>query len=78
MVVNKIISAQELFDIYLKSLDQYINKNISSQECALIMAEVLMVKVKELFAGKGYSEDHALLFVEHALQELNEDKPTIH
>ena len=41
MVGNKIISAQQLFDIYLKSLDEYISKNVSSQECALIMAEAL-------------------------------------
>ena len=49
-----------------------------NHECALIMAEALVVKVKELFAGKGYPEDQALLFVEHALQELDENKPTIH
>tara|TARA_R100000908_G_C3720171_1_gene123251 strand:- start:28 stop:264 length:237 start_codon:yes stop_codon:yes gene_type:complete len=78
MVGNKIISAQELFDIYLKSIDEYINKNINSPECALIMAEALIVKVKELFVRKGYPEDQALLFVEHALQELDENKPTIH
>ena len=78
MVDNKIISAQQLFDIYLKSLDEYISKNVNSQECALIMAEAFIVKVKELYAGKGYPEDQALLFVEHALQELDENKPTIH
>ena len=42
------------------------------------MAEALIVKVKELFLSQNYAENVALLFVEHALQELNEDKPTIH
>ena len=37
-----------------------------------------ILKVKELFDGKGYSEDQTLLFIQHALQELDEDKPTIH
>ena len=42
------------------------------------MAEALIVKIKQLFIGKGYVEEDALLFIEHALQELNDDKPTIH
>ncbi len=37
-----------------------------------------MGKVKELFEGKGYKEEDALLVIQHAIQELDENKPTIH
>tara|TARA_R100001129_G_scaffold81077_1_gene55154 strand:- start:862 stop:1086 length:225 start_codon:yes stop_codon:yes gene_type:complete len=73
-----ILTAQELFDNYLRQIDKLIQDNVQSKEQSLIMAEALIVKVKELFLSQNYAENVALLFVEHALQELNEDKPTIH
>ena len=72
------ITTQDIFDAYLKELDNFIRNNIKNRQCALIMTEALMVKVKELFQGQGYDEDQTLLFVQHALQELDENKPTIH
>tara|TARA_R100001369_G_C3247722_1_gene155456 strand:- start:84 stop:317 length:234 start_codon:yes stop_codon:yes gene_type:complete len=73
-----VLLTQELFDSYLRQLDKHIKEKVKTPEQALIMAEALMVKIKELFCLKGYTEDHALLFIEHALQELDETKPTIH
>ena len=78
MADNHLFTSQQVFDSYLKELDNFIKHSINNHQCALIMAEALMVKVKELFAGKGYDEDQTLLFVQHALQELDENKPTIH
>ena len=68
------ISLVLFFSPYLRSSAVWV----TNDNLALIMAEVLMVKVKQLFEGKGYSEDQTLLFIQHALQELDEDKPTIH
>ena len=73
-----LVTPQQIFDSYINLLDKFIKDTVNSNHLALIMAEVLMVKVKELFDGKGYSEDQTLLFIQHALQELDEDKPTIH
>tara|TARA_R100000458_G_scaffold57937_1_gene65003 strand:- start:650 stop:874 length:225 start_codon:yes stop_codon:yes gene_type:complete len=73
-----IISAQQLFDNYLREVDHLIKSQVITKDQSLIMAEALMVKVKELFLSQGHPENVALLFIEHALQELNEDKPTIH
>jgi len=78
MVDSTVLTAQQLFDNYLKQVDQMLKHNVHSKEQSIIMAEALLVKVKELFLLQGYPENVALLFVEHALQELNEDKPTIH
>ena len=52
---------------------KFKNAKISSGQNGL-----LDIKIKQLFIGKGYAEEDALLFIEHALQELNDDKPTIH
>jgi|TARA_R110000796_G_scaffold228854_1_gene346074 hypothetical protein len=76
--MNIVLTPQNIFDSYLKELDKKIKETVHSPEQALIMVEVLMVKVKELFTQKGYTEDDALLFMEHTLQELDETKPTIH
>ena len=73
-----LITPQQIFDSYIDLLDKFIKDTVTSDHLALIMAEVLMVKVKEIFQGNGYSEDQTLLFIQHALQELDEDKPTIH
>ena len=73
-----ILTAQNVFDSYLQELDKQIRETVKTKEQALIMAEALMIKVKELFISKGFSEDVALLFMEHALQELDNTKPTIH
>ena len=73
-----IVTAQTIFDAYLKHLDQFIKESVQNKEQSLIMAEALMLKTKELFISQGFGEDQALLFVEHALQELNNNKPTIH
>lgn len=69
---------QEVFDIFLKEADDFCKLHVKSKTSALVMAEVFIVKVKDLFHGKGYSEDDALLFIQHALQELNDTKPTKH
>ena len=69
---------QEVFDIFLKEADDFCKLHVKSKTSALVMAEVFIVKVKDLFHGKGYSEEDALLFIQHALQELNDTKPTIH
>ena len=73
-----LVTSQQIFDSYIDLLDKFIKDTVNSNHLALIMAEVLMVKVKELFEGKGYNEEQTLLFIQHALQELDEDKPTIH
>jgi hypothetical protein len=73
-----IFNAQKIFDALISKMDKFANDNVKSETDALIMAEVLMVKVKELFEGKGYKEEDALLFIQHAIQELEENKPTIH
>jgi hypothetical protein len=78
MLNKTLITPQQLFDSYIDLLDKFVKDTVTNDNLALIMAEVLMVKVKELFEGKGYSEDQTLLFIQHALQELDEDKPTIH
>ena len=75
---KNLVSPQQIFDSYIKMLDKFIKDSVNSESLALIMAEVSMVKVKELFDGKGYKEDDALLFIQHAIQELEENKPTIH
>jgi phosphoheptose isomerase len=76
--MSSIFNAQKIFDDYISKLDNFTRENVKSSTDALIMAEVLMVKVKELFMGKGYTEVDALLFVQHAIQELEDNKPTIH
>ena len=73
-----IVSAQQVFDSYLKEIDKQIKETVKSKEQAIIMAEALIVKVKELFVMNEFGEDHALLFLEHALQELDEIKPSVH
>jgi len=73
-----ILTAQNVFDSYLRELDKQIKETVKTKEQSLIMAEALLVKVKELFVAKGFSEDVALLFMEHTLQELDDTKPTIH
>ncbi len=75
---KNLVSPQKIFDSYIKMLDKFIKDSVNSDSLALIMAEVLMVKVKELFEGKGYKEEDALLFIQHAIQELEDNKPTIH
>jgi hypothetical protein len=75
---KNLVSPQQIFDSYIKMLDKFIKDSVNSDSLALIMAEVLMVKVKELFEGKGYKEEDALLFIQHAIQELEDNKPTIH
>ena len=75
---KNLVSPQQIFDSYIKMLDKFIKDSVNSDSLALIMSEVLMVKVKELFEGKGYKEEDALLFIQHAIQELEENKPTIH
>ena len=69
---------QETFEVFLKKADDFCQLHVKSKTSALVMAEVFIVKVKDLFHGKGYSEDDALLFIQHALQELNDTKPTKH
>ena len=69
---------QDVFDIFLKEADNFCKLHVKSKTAALVMAEVYIVKVKDLFHGKGYSEEDALLFIQHALPELNDTKPTIH
>ena len=69
---------QDVFDIFLKEADDFCKLHVKSKTAALVMAEVFIVKVKDLFHGKGYSEEDALLFIQHALQELNDTKPTKH
>ena len=69
---------QDVFDIFLKEADDFCKLHVKSKTSALVMAEVFIVKVKDLFHGKGSSEDDALLFIQHALQELNDTKPTKH
>jgi len=78
MINKNLLTPQEIFDSYIKLLDKFVEETVKNDHLALIMAEVLMVKVKELFQGKGYDEDHTLLFIQHALQELEDNKPTIH
>ena len=78
MINKNLLTPQEVFDSYINLLDKFVKDTVKSDHLALIMAEVLMVKVKELFQGKGYGEDHTLLFIQHALQELEDNKPTIH
>ena len=78
MVSKNLVSAQQIFDSYIQMLDKFIKDSVNSESLALIMAEVLMVKVKELFIGRGYKEEDALLFIQHAIQELEDNKPTIH
>ncbi len=73
-----LVTPQQIFDSYIDLLNKFIKDSVKSDHLALIMAEVLMVKVKELFEGKGYKEEDALLFIQHALQELEDNKPTIH
>jgi|TARA_R100001460_G_scaffold44539_2_gene81320 hypothetical protein len=73
-----LVTPQQIFDSYIDLLDKFIKDSVNSDSLALIMAEVLMLKVKELFEGKGYKEEDALLFIQHAIQELEENKPTIH
>ena len=74
-----IVTAQQVFDSYLRELDKQLKATVKAPEQALIMAEAMMVKVKELFMANKFVEDHSLLFMEHALQELDENtKPTIH
>jgi hypothetical protein len=73
-----ITSPQQIFDNFIQKIDSFVKQNVNSPTLALIMAEALMVKVKELFDEKGYSEEQTLLFIKHALQELDEEKPTIH
>jgi len=73
-----VFKAQKIFDDLISKMDKFANDNVKSETDALIMAEVLIVKVKELFEGKGYKEHDALLFVQHAIQELEDNKPTIH
>ena len=73
-----VVTAQQVFDSYLREIDKQLKETVRSKEQAIIMAEALMVKVKELFLRSDFGVDHALLFMEHALQELDENKPTIH
>ena len=73
-----LVTPQQIFDSYIDLLNKFIKDSVKSDHLALIMAEVLMVKVNELFEGKGYKEEDALLFIQHALQELEDNKPTIH
>ena len=73
-----VLTNQNIFDSYLQELDKQIKGTVKNKEQVLIMAEALMVKVKELFMSKEFSEDVALLFMEHTLQELDDTKPTIH
>ena len=69
---------QKIFDEFLEHVDKFVTFHVKNESSALIMAEAFIVKIKQLFMGKGYTEDDALLFIQHALQELNDDKPTIH
>ena len=48
-----IFNAQKIFDELISKMDKFANDNVKSETDALIMAEVLMVKLKELFEGKG-------------------------
>jgi|TARA_R110002020_G_scaffold374737_1_gene586028 hypothetical protein len=73
-----VVTAQQVFEAYLKEIDKAIKDTVKTHEQSLIMAEALLVKVKEIFYGHGKTEEEALLFIEHALQELNDTKPTIH
>ena len=85
--INKTVE-QEVFDSYLELLDHFIKDLIAkkvvisgknkTEVLSLIMAEALMVKVKDIFISTKFLEDQALLFMEHALQELDNTKPTIH
>tara|TARA_B100001063_G_C16302162_1_gene328867 strand:+ start:254 stop:496 length:243 start_codon:yes stop_codon:yes gene_type:complete len=76
--VKELVIPQQVFDIFLDHVDKFVSFHVKNESSALIMAEALIVKIKQLFMGKGYTEEDALLFIEHALQELNDDKPTIH
>tara|TARA_R110002124_G_scaffold79958_1_gene212049 strand:+ start:650 stop:892 length:243 start_codon:yes stop_codon:yes gene_type:complete len=76
--IKELIIPQQVFDIFLDHIDKFVSFHVKNEGAALIMAEALIVKIKQLFIGKGYVEEDALLFIEHALQELNDDKPTIH
>tara|TARA_B100000900_G_C20244274_1_gene579260 strand:+ start:479 stop:637 length:159 start_codon:yes stop_codon:yes gene_type:complete len=49
-----LVTPQQIFDSYIDLLDKFIKDSVNSDSLALIMAEVLMLKVKELFEGKGY------------------------
>ena len=51
---------------------------VHNKEQSIILAEAMMVTVKELLEAQGFAVDHSLLFIQHALQELEENKPTIH
>ena len=85
--INKMVE-QGVFDSYLELLDHFIKDLIAkkvviagkdqAEVLSLIMAEALMVKVKDIFISTKFLEDQALLFMEHALQELDNTKPTIH
>ena len=76
--VKELLISQQVFDIFLDHIDKFVSFYVKNETSALIMAEALVLKIKQLFTGKGYAEEDALLFIEHALQELNDDKPTIH
>ena len=69
---------QEIFDNYLKELHKVVKTVVHNKEQSIILAEAMMVTVKELLEAQGFAVDHSLLFIEHALQELEENNPTIH
>lgn len=76
--IKELLIPQQVFDMFVDQIDKFVSFHVKNEGAALIMAEALIVKIKQLFIGKGYAEEDALLFIEHALQELNDDKPTIH
>ena len=48
MLNKTLITPQQLFDSYIDLLDKFVKDTVTNDNLALIMAEVLMVKVKEL------------------------------
>ena len=74
-----VVTAQQVFDSYLREIDKQLKETVRSKEQAIIMAEALMVKVKELFLRSDFGEDHALLFMEHALHPVGfQHEPKYH
>ena len=60
------------------NIHEYQAKQILKKYGAIIPEGVVGLTVKELLEAQGFAVDHSLLFIEHALQELEENKPTIH
>ena len=65
-----IVTAQAIFDLHLKGLNNYVEASVKTKEHYLIIAEAMLSISREILE-KNLGEDEALQIIEHALQDTN-------